>query len=236
MTSVAILVPVLARPQRAQPLFDSIKASSRLIKLRPVILCSPGDDAEYAAVKAGQDSYGAESMVHMVDWEPDRGDYARKINYGIEVTSDEWIFMGSDDLDFHPGWIERALACHQETHACVIGTNDLGNNQVTSGHHSTHTLVHRDYVECGIVDDPDSGKLLYEGYDHSFVDAEFVETAKARETWAHATDSIVEHHHPLWRKATDDATYRKGQRAIGADRELFNRRKPLWQNLYVHPA
>ena len=209
VTSVAILIPVLDRPQRVKPLVESIAAAATFIELRPWFLCSPNDTDEHAAISACFGNIPWPTL-HVVDWEPDVGDYARKINRGIEITEDEWLFMGSDDLHFHPGWIERALACHLETHACVIGTNDLGNRLTESGEHSTHTLVHRDYVACGIIDDTESGKLLYEGYDHQQCDTEFCETAKARETWAHATDSIVEHHHPFWAKAPHDATYRRG--------------------------
>ncbi len=223
---VAVLTPVLDRPHRVAPLVASLADSSRFIPCEPWFICSPGDGAQIAAL------IDAGVPYQSVSWKPDVGDYARKINWGARravKAGAEFVFLGADDLVFHPGWIERALACHLETHACVVGTNDLGHSGTQNGVHSTHTLVHRDYLECGTIDEPDSGKLLHESYDHWMVDPEFVGTAMFRETWAHATDSLVEHLHPTWKKSSDDATYRKGQRAVAADRALYDARRRLWE-------
>lgn len=236
MTEVAVLIPVLGRPARVAPLVESLAAASRFVRCYPVFLVSPGDLEQAAAIDAARtfDGEGEDNLFPLiVDWQPDAGDYARKINYGFEWACVrrgpfEFAFLAADDLVFHPGWIERALACHLETRACVVGTNDLGNPNTASGAHSTHTLVHRDYGQCGTIDEPGSGKLLHEGYDHCWVDNEFVATAMARETFASATDSVVEHLHPIWRKGADDATYQKGQRAYAADRDLYAARRGLW--------
>lgn len=181
MTAIAILIPVLGRPARVQPLIQSIAASSRFISCFPIFLVSRIDLPEREAISAARlfDEDGNENLFPLLcDWEPGTGDYARKINRGIEwalLGDFEFFLLGADDLVFHPGWAERALACYLETHACVIGTNDIGNETVKRGDHSTHPLVHRDYVECGTIDEPDSGKLLHEGYNHNWVDAESCE-------------------------------------------------------------
>lgn len=229
--TVTVLVPVLNRPKRVSPLVDSLISSARFISLDLLFLCSPGDDEQRAAIRRVQGAHGPTCRVNAleIDDPPGRGDYAKKINAGFRNTATEFIFMGADDLVFHPGWIERALACHMETKACVVGTNDNGNRAVMQGEHSTHTLVHRDYGECGIIDNPDCGVPLYEGYDHNFVDTEFIQTAMARETWASAGDSIVEHLHPIWGKAENDETYKKGQLKFGTDRKLYESRRPLWE-------
>lgn len=219
--SVAILIPVLNRPGRVRPLLESIEESSRFVELRPVFIVSHGDEPEKRAL-----------LEEGFDWitlddDPGPGDYAKKINLGVVSTRDEFVFFAADDLRFYPGWIERALACHLETGACVVGTNDLGNHEVVAGRHSTHTLVHRDYMECGVIDDPD--RVLCEKYAHNWVDAEFVATAQARETYWSARDSIVEHLHPLWRKAETDTTYERGQEHFETDRRLFTQRRQLWE-------
>lgn len=225
MIDVDVLIPVLGRPERAGPLVESLAVSARYATVRAYFLCSPGDTAQIAAARAAND-HGIPCFVTVVEWEPGAGDYARKMNQGVAESSGEFFFYAADDLLFHPGWIERAAAKHLETGACVVGTNDLGNRSVTAGLHSTHTLVSRRYVECGTIDDPT--RLLHEGYDHNFVDTEFVATAVARETFAHATDAIVEHLHPNWGKASQDATYRKGHARFGEDRALYDQRAALW--------
>lgn len=217
---IAVLVPVLGRPGRVAPLVESLEASSRVITCTPYFLVSPGDKDERAAVRASR------STCIDCSWQPERGDYARKMNHGVEQTEEPFIFFAADDLRFQPGWAERALAKWYESDCCVIGTNDLGNSRVTSGRHSTHTLVDRDYLECGTIDE--EGRLLHEGYWHNFVDDEFVQTAIWRTTYASALDSIVEHLHPDWGKGAPDATYRKGREHFNDDRAYFKGRQHLW--------
>lgn len=223
MTEVVVFIPVLNRPQRVKPLIESLEASlSSKVTARPVFICSPDDDAEIAAVRA----IDLEPLI--VEWQPGRGDYAKKMNHAWRHTDEEFVFLGADDLVFHPDWFDAALRVHRDLHPCVIGTNDMGNARVMAGRHSTHTLVHRAYGECGTVDDPTV--LLHEGYDHNFVDDEFIQTAMWRETYAFAVDARIEHFHPDWGKGTVDETYEKGKRHFGMDSELFHLRVRLWSN------
>lgn len=219
MGAIAVLIPVLDRPQRVAPLIESLERSSYAIECVPYFICSPGDDAEIEEVGR----HRAHAII--LPRQPAQGDYARKINTGFRVTKEPFVFLGADDLLFHPGWAERAVARWYSTGACVVGTNDLGNSRVTSGRHSTHTLVHRAYGECGTID---GEQLLHEGYWHNYVDDEFIQTAQARETYSHATDAIVEHLHPSWGKAKDDATYQLGNARFHEDRRYFERRTKLW--------
>lgn len=224
MTSVAVLVPVLNRPERVKPLVESIRQDERAT---PVFLCSPDDEDELAAVSVEYRRWPVGTFeFHIVDWPCGAGDYARKINYGMSTLTCEWALLAADDLVFHDGWLDACLHVHEQTGACVIGTNDLGNGLVMQGRHATHSLVHRDYLACGTVDEP--GKLLHEGYDHNYCDVEFVETAMWRGTFAPARTALVEHLHHLWRKGEDDATYAKGRERYHEDRALFERRRRLW--------
>lgn len=224
---IAVLVPVLNRPQRAEPLVQSILASSSLVD-EIVFLISWGDDAEHTAAAR------THVRVELVPFALAAGDYARKINYGVSITKSPWILQASDDLLFHPGWDEAAVEYMEREHVGVIGTNDLGNPLVRQGRHATHSLIRRTYIEeQGTIDEP--GKALHEGYHHCWVDNELVETALARRAWASSKRSLVEHLHPIWsdgeggRKAADDATYRRGQKRYVEDHRLFRQRRPLWR-------
>lgn len=227
--TVTVLAPVLDRPQRAQPLADSLFATvGHNVALW--FLCSPGDDAE---IKACRRVPQAETFV--MPFPRENGDYARKINFGVRRSESDWIFHGADDLRFHPGWLEEAIeAASRAPGVGVVGTQDLGNKLVLRGRHSTHSLVSRAYAEQGTVDDPDS--LMHEGYRHNFVDTEMVETALARRAFTFARRSVVEHLHPNWRdpttrkpKAETDATYKLGLRDFRVDQLHFFERRPLWQ-------
>lgn len=210
--SLVILVPVLRRPQNVRPLMDSIRRSTP-DSYRTLFIADPDDEAELEALR----DEGA-------DFTTVTGGYAKKINRGVEITTEPLIFLGADDLRFHKGWLQAATARLTEGIG-VVGTNDLGNKRVMRGEHATHSLVTRAYAELGTIDGPG---LLHEGYHHWKVDDELVATAKHRGAWAFARDSFVEHRHPYWGKAETDEVYAKGESHSRRDIRLFHRRRALW--------
>jgi hypothetical protein len=179
-----------------------------------LFLADPDDDAEHRAIEV----MGAE--MQLVD-----GNYAKKINRGVEMTREPLIFQGADDLRFHPGWFEAATAALGEGIG-VVGTNDLLSKRVMAGKHSTHSLITRDYARRGTIDDPD--KVMHEGYPHEFVDDEFIETAIRRGAFAHAADAIVEHLHPAAGKAPMDSLYIAAGRRLILGRLRYRWRRRLW--------
>jgi hypothetical protein len=231
VSSLVIGIPTLNRPQRIAEVSESAHASVDPAnhEMRVCWLVSPDDTETIDAVKATEDD-----MI-VVPWQPEHADWARKLNLLYSQMDEEWLLLGADDLKFHPDWFDFCLAAahrHGKGGACVVGTNDLGNSRVVAGYHSTHPLVHRDYINCGgVVDDPT--RLLPECYGHWFVDDEFVQTAMVRYTYAHAFSAYVEHMHPEWGKSVRDETYEHGYRSIPADRALFERRKLLWRGRRV---
>lgn len=214
---VAIIVPVLRRPHRAAPLVASIVRHTPA-PFTVLFVCTANDHAEQDAVTAT----GCE-WVNAGPWQP--GDYMRKVNLGITLTTEPLVFLAADDLRFRNRWLEHAAAELTDEHH-VVGTNDLGNRRVVRGEHSTHSLLTRAYAERGTIDEP--AKVLHEGYHHNFCDDEFVATARHRGAFTVAKRSVVEHLHPHWRKADDDDTYRLGQRYFARDRRLFESRRHLW--------
>lgn len=155
------------------------------------------------------------------------GNYAEKINWAAENTDEHFIFTGADDLQFHHGWYEEALSCMADENIMVVGTNDLCNPAVIAGMHATHFLVRREYLAEGTIDEP--YKLLHEGYQHEWVDNEFIETAKARGVYAQANESIVEHLHPMVGKAPMDELYANIPERMEQGGRLFLQRRRLWQ-------
>lgn len=222
MTELAILIPVLRRPQNIAPLVQSI------IKNTPepyeiLFVVSPGDRVEIDELERQNQSY----MTMNASYE-NKGDYARKINKGFKKIEAKWYFLGADDLRFHPFWFEVAMNEYKKTGSCVIGTNDLGSPIVMKGQHATHSLVLGEYIdECGTIDE--RGKVLHEGYRHNFVDTELVETARWRGAWTFAETSRVEHLHPDWGKTPNDAIYNIGKSGWDHDKKYFENRKRLWK-------
>lgn len=214
---LVIVIPMLGRPHRVQPLLASIRAATP--RARVLFALSPADDKVVAAVRREQ------QRSITVPFRP-TGDYARKINTGYRATSHPLIFCGADDLRFYPGWLEAAIA-QLRPGIGVVGTNDLGSPRVVAGNHSTHSLIVRDYADrFGTIDQP--GAILHEGYPHEWVDDELVGTAKFRGAWAYAPNAKVEHLHPNWGKAQSDRLYGQQTARIRAGKPLFQRRSRLW--------
>lgn len=228
MSRCAVIVPVLNRPQNAQPLVDSFEASGADATLTFVV--SSGDVSQWAVCfDLSTRSFDAVTML-TVSRESGPGDYAYKIQCGYDGTTEQLVLLAADDLIFHPGWLEAVERIADEYDCGVIGTNDQANPLVKRGLHSTHPVVRRCYIDThgGVVGEP--GIVYHQGYDHQWVDCELVETAKARGCYAHAHDAIVEHRHPLYdRKVASDATYKKGQAKGSEDRRLYESRKHLWE-------
>ncbi len=223
ITTVTALVPVLSRPQNVEPLVESFRASMlhENVEASMLFLASPGDGAEIAEL----DRLGVWHVV--VPWPNGPHDYVLKQLYGIAMTQSDWILLAADDVRFHPGWFRAAVNVHIATGKLVVGTNDMANHLVMAGKHATHPLVHRDYVRRGTIDNPD--EVLHRGYCHNSVDVEFCETAIARDEFAFARDSVVEHLHPTFnRQIKRDRTYIQGLQFAVKDRQLFLSRRPLW--------
>ena len=215
---IDVLVPVLARPESAQPLAESLSVT--VTPCRLLFICSPADWEQIAACEAVGE-------VLIVPWAPGRADYAKKINYGFAVTESEWIFSGADDIRFSAGWDVHALALAHRQRRRVIGTNDLHNPLVLKGRGSTHTLIARSYIEeCGGTEDG-TGAVFCELYDHQCIDMEFIEVAKKRGEFVFSRNSVVEHFHPHWGNAQSDKTYKKATRATMADLKLYRERMGL---------
>lgn len=214
---IAILLPVLGRPQQIKEVLASLAANTSN-PYRALLICSPDDPVLSVALNTNAD-------IVVAQWQPGRSDYAKKLGLGVRSTHEPWLFQGATDLRFYPDWDTNALKAARRHHKGVVGTNDLGNPLVKRGVHSTHSLIARDYLDRygGTADN--TGVIFSEAYDHQWTDSEFIETARRRKQFVFARDSIVEHLHPHWGKGETDATYKKALRSTQQDQRLFMERR-----------
>lgn len=219
--SALIVVPVLRRPHRVEPLFASIVEATPEPH-RVLFVGTEGDTAQLDAVR----SVGAD--LEVLPPNP-VGDYARKINRALAISDEPYLFTGADDLRFHPGWLTAALRPMADPRIGIVGTQDLApTERARTGQHATHFLVRRTYaLERGTIDE--RGKIFHEGYPHEYVDDELVGTARKRGAWAFAGDAVVEHLHPHWGKADTDALYDAQAERMAAGRKIYRRRRWLWR-------
>jgi hypothetical protein len=222
-TMIDILIPVLGRPHRAAPLVQNIRATTT-VDHRIIFVCSLGDDEQIIECNISD-----ADLVIVAQFPAGPGDYAKKINVSAKLSGD-WIFQGADDLVFEPNWAEAALKMADSGPGYdVVATNDLANASVKRGQFGTHCLIRRRYItERGGTADNTPGPVLWEGYDHNFVDRELCGVAQQRGVYVFARHSRVKHNHMLWRTAAADDTYNKALRHFTADQKLFYRRAHLW--------
>ncbi len=218
---VAIIVPVMRRPQNAAPFMASLQASveglARTVFVMPI--CDPVD-------RTTIDAWGAAGTTPVVrhGLSDHPGTFAEKVNFGYRMTTNPWLFIVGDDVRFLPGWLDTAVQTAEHPGAKVVGTNDLANPRVMRGEHGTHLLISRQYVAKQGASWDGPGVVCHEGYHHWFVDDEIVTVARQRGVWASALGAVVEHMHPYFGKGQMDEVYTLGQSRAAEDGELFRRR------------
>jgi hypothetical protein len=211
---VAVIVPVMLRPQNAEPFMRSLRASTGLANAYAI--CD-ADDEE--TIKAWHE-VGAKPIIRLPRGGR-AGSFAEKVNAGYRESFEPWLFICGDDVQFRPGWLDHGLHVAETFGASVVGTNDLGNPRVLAGEHATHLLIRRSYVDEQGASWDGPGVVAHEGYRHWYVDDEIVTSAKQRGVWQMALGSVVEHFHPLFGKAEQDDVYRLGQSFAQTDRATF---------------
>lgn len=230
MTELAVLVPVLNRPQNVKPLVDSF-----------LVGCPEGSALHFIVDPNDLNEYGeviryASSEPHWIERievdERDALTWPAKINYAVADTmgrtNPDWYLFAADDITFTPGWWEATEELRNDEGIGVIGTSDsasgLGNPRVAAGEHTCHPLVRASYVRSmGTIDEP--GLAVHPGYYHWCVDDELVWTAKSRNAWAFCREAVIEHHHPYWDKGIQwDDTYALGESKANEDMKLWSYR------------
>lgn len=217
---IVVLVPTFGRPDRIAGVNLNV-AQVASVPTRCLFVLEPTDTASIDAAKA----CGAEFLLNQR-----AASYCGACNTGYKNTLEPYLFTGADDIVFHPGWDTACLAM-MSGRIQVVGTNDLLNPHVLAGHHATHYLVDRRYLdEFGGVVDEGPGSFEPECYAHAWSDTEFIATAKMRCRFAPCLDAVVEHRHAQL-TGVFDATYEKTNSQTAQDEALYESRKPLWQNI-----
>lgn len=223
---IDVLVPTFGRADRLAAVARNIREATAGVDHRVVFIIEDDD-------LASRDALHACAETHVCLTNARARNYAGACNTAYHALDGDHLFAGSDDLRFHPGWAQEALArLASNPWTQVAGTNDLLNPYVAQGTHATHYLIERGYLdrEGGCVDEG-PGSFLHEGYDHQYTDTEFIGTAKARARFLPCHESVVEHMHFLAGKSPHDDTYVRAYADEVKDSQLYDERRALWQDL-----
>lgn len=218
---VAVIVPVLGRPEHAARFVASFNANTppgRAVVLPVSSGADPVSDQTWSHTKWAWEDQGIEVIL------APGHTFASKVNCAYDESTEPWLLLVGSDVIFHPGWLENALLTAALTGAKMVSTNDMHNADVLSGRIATHPLINREWIEehGSCWDGP--GVVSHEGYGHWYQDEEWSRVAHDAGVFAYSERSVVEHLHPVFGGAPNDAVYDLGQSTARADRDLFNAR------------
>lgn len=208
MDETAILIPAMRTHH-----YERIVANVADVTPEPYrIVWMVGTDADAAELDRLGQSYFRDTG----------GTWGGRLNHMYHNTSESYLFLGADDLKWHPHWLEHAMTIMARVDG-VVSVNDQWQAAGTSA------LVSRNYIDTmsGTVDESDT--LIHPGYTHHGSETELFETAAMRGRYAYCAESLVEHMHFIVGKSEDDDVYALGASRTVENVTLYQKRRHLWQ-------
>ena len=135
-------------------------------------------------------------------------------NQGSEVATGDAFVLGSDDVVYHPGWLDAALAALESIGGSgMVGLNDT---HVPEHAFATHYLMTRDFIMEHM-----GGCFVIPSYGHQYIDIEATARGRRARQYIWAKDAIVEHRHPAHKNAPRDEVYALGASFMAADQATY---------------
>jgi glycosyltransferase involved in cell wall biosynthesis len=200
---ISVVMPTKGRPEQARACVERLLDTSSGQEVEVIVVADAGDF----------DARGLEKNVGVIR-PPDEPGPIPAWNHGLAFAHGEWIVTGADDLVWCDGWLAAALASARD------GFCGLYDGHTEPSERATHFLLSRAYIETH-----QGGHLMPPYYRSWYPDAEISAIAQRVGAYVCPAAARVEHHHPDWRDAPDDATYQAGRKHHNADRRIFYRRK-----------
>jgi hypothetical protein len=205
---IAVLIPTIYRPAGLKRTLVTLQATAPECI---AVVAAEKDDVEGQKMA---ERYGA---IFTTCPEPLRGG-AYAWNQALKAAPDfDAYFLGSDDIEFTPGWLEEVLRVLNDE-LCgsgFVGIND--NRKNAKSFCATHYLMTRDFII-----QYNGGVAAAPFYFCDWTDMEADRRARRANKWAWADKAIVRH---IWMGPAGDAAYqraaarRKDVRPIYEDRE-----------------
>ena len=188
---VAVIVPVMRRPQSVRALLNSYQASNPSGDMYFIV--DEDDEPEREAIKR----VNGNEIVNF----DQRKSFARKCNLGYRLTDEPWLLFVGDDVVFHKNWQQNAFVeCPDKA---FISTNDLLTKKVTSGQHAVHPIISREFIDTVGTSLDGPCRVCHEGYKHFNVDDEWTMVAKNNNQYGFSPTSVIEHIHPIGGEPVD---------------------------------
>jgi len=218
---IAILIPTLGRADRIASIVENIARTTHLPHTI-YFICEPWDQATIDAIPKSDPR-----VVQVINQKPNT--YVSAINLGYELSNEDYIFCGSDDIEFTLWWDKEASQYFGKYG--FIGVVDEWPITKT-GLHASHFFVSREYVGkwSGVFDE--KGVIYSSQYKHLNCDIETEQTAMCRNEFVISKDSIVHHKHWYTKQAKMDETYKMGSECRNCDMQTYEKRRRRFE-LYL---
>jgi hypothetical protein len=209
MVSMAILVPSRNRPQRLPALLSNIRATT-------------ADSFGLYFAVTDSDSYELLALLGVPVWRTNPNWSApERLQFLYEQSSEDVVVVGSDDIQFFPGWWESGSEVMAQVDGMVALTDS------TNAIHSGCFMFSRRYLteESGAPDEPNV--IGHRGYHHNYHDTELREVAESRGRFGRCEGRADHLHHSITGTGFDE-TYARSTSWFAEDEALFNSRRHLW--------
>lgn len=218
MSSVSIIVPTLKRPRLLGPLAMNI----HLTTPTSYTLMFVADEDDEKTIERVRRIGNASLTIFS-------GTYPEKINAGVAETTEDFVVLANDDVEFHMGWYRESWTALRKPSVQVVGGPDLS-PATENGDHATMPIVRRSYIEDPGASWGEPGVALHEGYHHNYSETELWQLALDRGVARFVQGCVIEHKHPDWGKASLDETYERGARTnFDEDQALYAERSEAWR-------
>jgi glycosyltransferase involved in cell wall biosynthesis len=213
---ISVILPTRGRPAQAVACVKRLFETTLGYDVECVIVVDRADAETLNALTALAD---LPVVIHKMPGEFSTA--PEKYNAGLAVaradTGKDWLVSGADDLYWHDGWLDAALAHEND------GFIGLWDGHTDPSDCATHAMVTREFIEQVTF-----GYMAFPWYGAWYSDLEVRDlTRRAGRRYVVAKDAVVEHRHPTFGNAPTDETYLAGKKFHNADRRQYWRRKRL---------
>jgi glycosyltransferase involved in cell wall biosynthesis len=210
--NIAILIPTLYRPDGLKRVIESLK--DYYIVNTDIYIAREFDDFEAYNICFHR---GIKSSICLKQHRGPAYAWNVALQRAEEHCKYDAYFLGSDDIEFTPNWLEECLYVlnHDLDGSGLVGVNDCSGKYERAGF-ATQYLMTRDFIV-----QYNGGVAACPHYLCDFTDVEACERAKKVNRFAYAPKSIVKHH---WR-VVDDEGYKRADTRRAEAMKVFMMRK-----------
>ena len=218
MNTIAIIIPTRGRPDRIKKIVKNV-AEATTLPYAIYFGIDPDDIETQAAITAA----GATAIVNA---QPST--YGPTVNNCYHRTSEPFLLLGADDIEFDCGWDLKMMAKMKDDHIGIVGHYDNWPISQT-GCHGSHLLVRREYIRSRSGVDDEIDTIYSSAYWHYNTDIETEQTAMKRGAFA-MSDATIRHHHWVNHEAFKDQTYCNAQNNnMAHDAQVYNQRRKRFE-------